>query len=48
LARSALNFSAFPFAFDESRPLWLRVRTGGASILFTGARLNYRRKRVAV
>ena len=37
-----------PFAFDTSRPAWLRVKTGGANILFTGARLNYRRKRVAV
>ncbi len=37
-----------PFSFDLSRPLWLRVKTGGANILFTGARLNYRRKRVAV
>jgi hypothetical protein len=30
------------------RPLWLRVKTGGAGILFTGARLNYQRKRMAV
>ena len=37
-----------PFSFDLARPLWLRVKTGGANILFTGARLNYRRKRVAV
>jgi len=37
-----------PWAFDSSRPIWLRVKTGGAGILFTGARLNYRRKRVAV
>ena len=37
-----------PFAFDSSRPLWLRIKTGGANILFTGAKLNYRRKRVAV
>jgi hypothetical protein len=37
-----------PFAFDAARPLWLRIKTGGANILFTGARLNYRRKRVAV
>ncbi len=37
-----------PFAFDLARPLWLRLKTGGSNILFTGARLNYRRKRVAV
>jgi hypothetical protein len=37
-----------PFSFDLAHPIWLRVRTGGAGILFTGARLNYRRKRVAV
>jgi hypothetical protein len=35
-----------PFAFDLSRPLWLK--TGGTNILFTGARLNYRRKQVVV
>ena len=37
-----------PFAFDSNRPLWLRIKTGGANILFTGAKLNYRRKRVVV
>jgi hypothetical protein len=37
-----------PFNFDSAHPLWLRVKTGGAGILFTGAKLNYRRKRVAV
>jgi hypothetical protein len=37
-----------PFSLDNSRPIWLRVKTGGAGILFTGARLNYQRKRVAV
>ena len=37
-----------PFAFDSTHPLWLRVKTGGAGILFTGAKLNYRRKRVVV
>ena len=37
-----------PFSFDLSRPIWLRVKTGGANIVFTGARLNYRRKRLAV
>jgi hypothetical protein len=37
-----------PFSFDLDRPIWLRVKTGGAGILFTGARLNYRRMRVVV
>ena len=43
-----MQLSAFSFAFDSSRPLWLRIKTGGANILFTGEKLNYRRKRVAV
>ncbi|GEM_PF-3195285 len=33
-----------PFAFDQSRPLWLRVKTGGAGVMFTGARCRMRRK----
>jgi len=37
-----------PFAFDSAHPLWLRVKTGGAGILFTGAKATYRRKRMAV
>ena len=37
-----------PFAFDLSRTLWLRLKAQDAHILFTGAKLNYRRKRVAV
>ena len=37
-----------PFAFDGSRTLWLRIKAQNAHILFTGAKLNYRRKRVAV
>ena len=37
-----------PFAFDNERTLWLRVKAQDAHILFTGAKLNYRRKRVAV
>jgi len=37
-----------PFVFDGSRTLWLRIKAQDAHILFTGAKLNYRRKRVAV
>lgn len=37
-----------PFAFDQARTLWLRIKAQDAHILFTGAKLNYRRKRVAV
>ena len=37
-----------PFAFDLARTLWLRIKAQDAHILFTGAKLNYRRTRVAV
>ena len=37
-----------PFAFDDARTLWLRLKAQDAHILFNGAKLNYRRKRVAV
>ena len=37
-----------PFVFDEARTLWLRIKAQDAHILFNGAKLNYRRKRVAV
>ena len=37
-----------PFPFDSSHTLWLRIKAQDAHILFTGAKLNYRRKRVAV
>ena len=37
-----------PFAFDLSRTLWLRIKAQDAHVLFNGAKLNYRRKRVAV
>ena len=37
-----------PFPFDLSHTLWLRIKAQDAHILFTGAKLNYRRKRVAV
>jgi hypothetical protein len=37
-----------PFAFDGQRTLWLRVKAQDAHILFNGAKLNYRRKRVVV
>ena len=37
-----------PFAFDGSRTLWLRIKAQDAHILFNGAKLNYRRKRVVV
>jgi len=37
-----------PFVFDSSRTLWLRIKAQDAHILFTGAKLNYRRKRVVV
>jgi hypothetical protein len=40
--------SLLPFLFDIEGPNWLRVRTGGAGVLFTWARLNYKRKRLAV
>ena len=32
----------------RERTLWLRVKAQDAHILFNGAKLNYRRKRVAV
>ncbi len=38
----------FPFVFDDFRTLWLRIKAQDAHILFTGAKLNYRRKRVVV
>ena len=37
-----------PLAFDENRTLWLRVKAQDAHVLFNGAKLNYRRRRVAV
>jgi len=37
-----------PFSFDGQRTLWLRVKAQDAHILFNGAKLNYRRKRVVV
>jgi len=37
-----------PFSFDGSRTLWLRIKAQDAHILFNGAKLNYRRRRVAV
>ena len=37
-----------PFIFDANRTLWLRIKAQDAHILFTGAKLNYRRKRVVV
>ena len=37
-----------PFAFGSTHPLWLRIKTGGAGILFTGAKLGYRRRLVVV
>ena len=37
-----------PFAFDGNRTIWLRIKAQDAHVLFTGAKLNYRRKRVAV
>ena len=37
-----------PFPFDANRTLWLRIKAQDAHILFSGAKLNYRRKRVAV
>ena len=37
-----------PFAFDHARTLWLRIKAQDAHILFTGAKLNFRRKRVAL
>jgi hypothetical protein len=37
-----------PWPFDETNTLWLRIKAQDAHILFNGAKLNYRRKRVAV
>jgi len=37
-----------PFAFDANRTLWLRIKAQDAHVLFAGAKLNYRRKRVVV
>ncbi len=37
-----------PFAFEGQRTLWLRIKAQDVHILFNGAKLNYRRKRVAV
>ena len=37
-----------PFPFDNDHTLWLRAKAQDAHILFNGAKLNYRRKRVAV
>jgi len=37
-----------PWPFDDSHTLWLRIKAQAAHILFTGAKLNYRRKRMAV
>jgi hypothetical protein len=37
-----------PWPFDETNTLWLRVKAQAAHILFNGAKLNYRRRRVAV
>jgi hypothetical protein len=37
-----------PWPFDGSHTLWLRLKAQAAHILFNGAKLNYRRKRVAV
>ncbi len=37
-----------PFPFDLSHTLWLRIKAQDAHILFNGAKLNCRRKRVAV
>ncbi len=37
-----------PFAYDSSRLLWLKLKTGGENIMFAGAKCNYRRKKLAV
>jgi len=37
-----------PFPFDANHTLWLRIKAQDAHVLFTGAKLNYRRKRVLV
>ena len=37
-----------PFAFDGNRTLWLRIKAQDAHVLFTGAKLNFHRKKVAV
>lgn len=37
-----------PFAFDTSRLLWLKLKTGGADIMYAGCKLNYRRKQLAI
>ena len=39
---------SLPFAFEGERTLWLRVKAQDAHVLFNGAKLNYRRKQVAV
>ena len=37
-----------PFPFDATHTLWLRIKAQDAHILFTGAKLNFRRKRMVV
>jgi len=37
-----------PLAFDGNRTLWLRIKAQDIHVLFTGAKLDYRRKRVLV
>ena len=37
-----------PWPFDETNTIWLRIKAQDAHILFAGAKLNYRRKRVVV
>ena len=37
-----------PPGFDGNCTLWLRLKAQDAHILFTGGKLNYRRKRVVV
>lgn len=37
-----------PWAFDDTNAIWLKLKTGGADIFFTGAKLNYRRKKILV
>ena len=44
----AIPHDPLPFAFDGSHTLWLRVKSDTAGIIFNGAKLNYRRKRIAV
>lgn len=41
-------FGALPFAFDASRLLWLRLRTVTEGVYFSGCKLNYRRKQIAI